>query len=144
MAALYVASCTAATFANHVACVERLNLQAVLDFKGGEDVALKRLKYYLWDSDLLATYFDTRNGMLGGDYSTKFEPWMAAGCLSPRLIYHEIRKYERERVENKSTYWVIFECIWRDFFRSVEFLRVGGGSSVQLGCCTSTALSATL
>ncbi len=59
--------------------------------QGGETVALARLKYYLWDSDLLATYFDTRNGMLGGDYSTKFAPWLAAGCLSPRTVYHEVR-----------------------------------------------------
>ena len=40
-------------------------LQGVLDFKGGEAAALARLKYYLWDSDLIATYFDTRNGMVG-------------------------------------------------------------------------------
>ena len=31
-------------------------------------------------------------GMLGGDYSTKFAPWMALGCLSPRKIYHEIAR----------------------------------------------------
>ncbi|KAG2435381.1 hypothetical protein HXX76_007453 [Chlamydomonas incerta] len=91
--------------------------QAVLDFKGGETAALARLKYYLWDSDLLSTYFDTRNGMLGGDYSTKFAPWLAQGCISPRKIFHEIRKYESQRFSNKSTYWVIFELIWRDFFR---------------------------
>ncbi|KAK9815662.1 hypothetical protein WJX72_007553 [[Myrmecia] bisecta] len=95
----------------------QLPAQAVLQFKGGETAALARLKYYLWDSDLLATYFDTRNGMLGGDYSTKFSPWLAHGCLSPRTIYHEIRKYEAQRTQNKSTYWVIFELIWRDFFR---------------------------
>lgn len=70
-----------------------------------------------WDSDLVATYFEIRNGMLGGDYSTKFSPWLALGCLSPRRIYHEIRKYESTRVSNKSTYWVIFELIWRDYFR---------------------------
>lgn len=29
----------------------------------------------------------------------------------------EIRKYESQRFSNKSTYWVIFELIWRDFFR---------------------------
>lgn len=76
-----------------------------------------RLQYYLWDKNLIAEYFNTRNGMLGGDYSTKFSPWLAAGCLSPRTIYHAIRKYEAQRVANKSTYWVIFELIWRDFFR---------------------------
>lgn len=91
--------------------------RAALDFSGGETAARRRLKYYLWESDLLATYFETRNGMVGGDYSTKFSPWLAHGNLSPRLIYHEIKKYESKRVANKSTYWVIFELIWRDFFR---------------------------
>lgn len=89
----------------------------MLEFKGGETVALKRLHYYLWDSDLVADYFNTRNGMLGGDYSTKFSPWLAHGCLSPRQIFHEISKYESQREKNKSTYWVSFELLWRDYFR---------------------------
>jgi len=80
--------------------------------QGGETTALARLKYYLWDSDLIADYFNIRNGMLGGDYSTKLSPWLAHGCVSPLLIYEEIKKYERQRTENKSTYWVIFELIW--------------------------------
>jgi deoxyribodipyrimidine photolyase len=58
--------------------------------QGGERAALERLKYYLWDSDLIANYFNIRNGMKGGDYSTKFAPWLAAGCISPRTIYHEV------------------------------------------------------
>lgn len=96
---------------------QALNEQAVHRFKGGETEALARLKYYLWDTDLLANYFQTRNGMLGGDYSTKFSPWLAHGCLSSRTIYHEIKKYEAERKANKSTYWVVFELLWRDYFR---------------------------
>ena len=28
--------------------------------------------------------------MLGGDYSTKLAPWLAAGCLSPRTVYHQV------------------------------------------------------
>ena len=66
-----------------------------LNFVGGESVALERLRYYIWgEKRLLADYFETRNGMLGGDYSTKFAPWLAHGCLSPRTIYHEIKKFE--------------------------------------------------
>jgi deoxyribodipyrimidine photo-lyase len=85
------------------------------------------LQYYLWDKDLIADYFNTRNGMVGGDYSTKFSPWLAAGCLSPRRVHHEVRRYERARTENKSTYWVIFELIWRDYFR---FFAVKHGSKI--------------
>lgn len=38
----------------------------MLDFRGGESAALARLDYYLFQSNLIASYFDTRNGMLGG------------------------------------------------------------------------------
>jgi len=45
--------------------------RGVMPFKGGETAALERVKEYIWDKDLLRNYFDTRNGMIGGDYSTK-------------------------------------------------------------------------
>jgi deoxyribodipyrimidine photo-lyase len=60
-----------------------------LAFEGGEAAALKRLRHYLWDTKCISSYFDTRNGMLGADYSTKFSPWLALGCISPRTIFHE-------------------------------------------------------
>lgn len=91
--------------------------RGVMKFKGGESVALARLKYYVWESEAVADYFNTRNGMLGADYSTKFSPWLSHGCLSPRLIHHEIARYEQSRGANKSTYWVTFELLWRDYLR---------------------------
>jgi deoxyribodipyrimidine photo-lyase len=86
-------------------------------FRGGESAALKRLNYYLWESNKIASYKDTRNGMLGMDYSSKFSPYLAQGCLSPKKIYAEIKKYEDKVKKNDSTYWLIFELMWRDFFR---------------------------
>lgn len=78
--------------------------RGVMAFKGGETAALARVKDYIWDKDLLRKYFDTRNGMIGADYSTKFSPWLAHGNLSPRFVAKECKKYEDERVANKSTY----------------------------------------
>ncbi|KAJ3611633.1 hypothetical protein NHX12_021648 [Muraenolepis orangiensis] len=86
---------------------------------GGESQALARLKHYFWDTDAIATYKDTRNGLIGVDYSTKFAPWLAMGCISPRYIYHQVHQYESERTANQSTYWVIFELLWRDYFKFV-------------------------
>jgi len=91
--------------------------RSVIEFKGGETEGLRRLRYYLWDSDLAKTYKETRNGLIGGDYSTKFSAYLAQGCLSPKKIYHEVKRYEAERGKNKSTYWIIFELLWRDFHR---------------------------
>jgi deoxyribodipyrimidine photo-lyase len=85
-------------------------------YKGGEKQGLARVQEYLWDKDLLKQYFETRNGLIGADYSTKLSAWLSAGCLSPRYVYSEVKRYEAERVENKSTYWLIFELLWRDFF----------------------------
>lgn len=54
--------------------IDHANFQdprGVMPFKGGETAALERVKDYIWDKDLLRKYFDTRNGMIGADYSTK-------------------------------------------------------------------------
>ncbi|XP_047968405.1 cryptochrome DASH, chloroplastic/mitochondrial [Salvia hispanica] len=96
-------------------------------FTGGESAALSRVQEYFWKKDLLKAYKVTRNGMLGPDYSTKFSPWLASGSLSPRFIYEEVKRYEKLRVSNDSTYWVLFELIWRDYFR---FLSIKAGNSL--------------
>jgi len=90
--------------------------RSILDFTGGEDSALERLEHYFWEGDHLKNYKYTRNGLLGADYSSKFSPWMAVGAISPRKIYFEVKKYEEQRKKNVSTYWMIFELLWRDFF----------------------------
>lgn len=96
-------------------------------FLGGERAALKQLNAYLWDKDLLKSYKLTRNGLLGWDYSSKFSPWLALGCLSPRFIVQEIGRYETKRVKNQSTYWLIFELLWRDFF---QFMALKYGAAL--------------
>lgn len=88
-------------------------------FKGGESAALSQLDYYLWDSDYIAKYKKTRNQMLGWNYSSKLSPYLAQGCISPKTIYQQIKKYESERTKNESTYWMIFELLWRDYFRLI-------------------------
>ncbi|MEM9213856.1 MAG: DASH family cryptochrome [Cyanobacteria bacterium P01_F01_bin.150] len=98
---------------------ESIDQRAVLQFKGGESEGLARLDAYFWDGNHLKEYKETRNGMLGADYSSKFSPWLAHGCLSPRYIYWEVQEYEQQRVRNKSTYWLIFELLWRDYFRFI-------------------------
>ncbi len=96
-----------------------LDQRAVLQFKGGETQGKQRLQDYFWDGDHLQTYKVTRNGMKGADYSSKFSPWLSLGCLSPRYIYWQVKEYERQRIANDSTYWLIFELLWRDYFRFI-------------------------
>ena len=44
-----------------------------------------------------------------------------------RYINYEAKRYEEERVANKSTYWIIYELTVRDFFR---FLCIKYGNSI--------------
>ncbi|GGD46230.1 deoxyribodipyrimidine photo-lyase [Malaciobacter pacificus] len=85
-------------------------------FKGGETEALKQLQNYL---PKIHEYKTTRNEMSGFENSTKFSPYLAMGCISPRRIYHEIKKQEKITYESESSYWIYFELLWRDFFHLV-------------------------
>ncbi len=93
--------------------------KAVLKFEGGETAALQRLNYYLFESNLLQTYKETRNGLLGGDYSSKFSAWLANGSISPKTIWAEVERYENEVKSNQSTYWLKFELLWREYFKFI-------------------------
>lgn len=93
--------------------------RAVMVFRGGEQAGMARLQEYFWQKSLLKSYKTTRNGMLGADYSSKFSPWLALGCLSPRYIVEQVKAYEMQRIKNDSTYWLVFELLWRDYFRFI-------------------------
>ncbi len=88
-------------------------------FNGGESAAWERVKQYCWESEGLSTYKQTRNGLIGTEYSSKFSPWLANGCISPRSLWHEVKRFEQEIISNSSTYWMVFELLWRDYFRFI-------------------------
>nr|WP_244270295.1 DASH family cryptochrome [Christiangramia echinicola] len=94
--------------------------RSAFPFQGGEDQAKKRIESYFWETQNLSKYKGTRNGLIGEEYSSKLSAWLANGSISPRQIYYEVIKYEKEIESNQSTYWLIFELIWRDFFKYVS------------------------
>jgi deoxyribodipyrimidine photo-lyase len=89
--------------------------RAALRFDGGEPGALRRLGDFI-DGGHLATYKETRNGLVGADYSSKLSPWLALGCISCRTIQAAVADYETAHGANDSTYWMSFELLWRDYF----------------------------
>lgn len=91
---------------------------------GGETAAWQRLKEFLWETRSIDSYKDNRNGMLEKNDSSKFSPWLANGCMSSRSLYHEIKAYEQTYAANDSTYWLIFELLWRDYFK-FHSLKIG-------------------
>lgn len=93
--------------------------RVVIQFKGGESEAIERMNYYFFETELISKYKETRNGMVGGDYSSKFSAWLALGCISPRFIYQSLQQYESQFGANESSYWLVFELLWRDYFSFV-------------------------
>ena len=91
--------------------------KSVLPFKGGESEGHKRLDHYFFETKAVSNYKHTRNELVGADYSSKFSVWLALGCLSARGIYDKLKQYEAQCGANESTYWLVFELIWRDYFR---------------------------
>jgi deoxyribodipyrimidine photo-lyase len=120
--------------------------QSAHPFHGGESEAQRRLDYLI-TSGAMTAYKETRNGLLGPDFSTKLSAYLALGCMSARQVSTEMALFEdgeiknddwdgtREQKEAKLERWkqsagfgkgenagtggVRFELLWRDYFRLV-------------------------
>jgi deoxyribodipyrimidine photo-lyase len=127
------------TRANYIPTLQDLGFEdfttdprSAFPFKGGEQEAFDRIQNYFWNTKNISHYKTTRNGLVGIDYSSKLSAWLANGSISPRTIYFELLKYEQEVEKNESTYWLVFELIWRDFFKYIsikhgdDLFKIGG------------------
>jgi deoxyribodipyrimidine photo-lyase len=94
----------------------KIDERRAIHFVGGETEAHKRLQHYFYETKAISKYKETRNGLIGANYSSKFSAWLALGCISPVTIYEELKKYEALHGANESTYWLVFELLWRDYF----------------------------
>ncbi|KAJ9663096.1 hypothetical protein H2201_005767 [Coniosporium apollinis] len=100
-------------------------------FTGGETSGMERVSHLI-ASGAMSNYKDTRNGLLGTDFSTKLSAWLALGCITARQIHAQMVRFEdgtKEeeeswtkaegygKGENKGTAAVRFELLWRDYMR---------------------------
>ena len=85
-------------------------------FAGDEASALAHVRHFIWESDGLARYKETRNGLLGVPYSGKISPWLATGALSVRWVWAEVVRFERERGRTDGSEWFLLELLWRSYF----------------------------
>ncbi|UPQ89528.1 DASH family cryptochrome [Vibrio sinaloensis] len=84
-------------------------------FVGGSTAGHQHCAWY-FSTHLASEYKLTRNGLDGKEYSTKFSPWLALGCVSPREVMTYLRDYEAKHGANESSYWIYFELLWREYF----------------------------
>ncbi|MFT5312543.1 MAG: deoxyribodipyrimidine photo-lyase [Paraglaciecola sp.] len=85
--------------------------------QGGETAGLAQLNSYLFDTDRVKQYKQTRNALDDWGSSSKLSFWLATGCLSVKTVYAQLKYYEQQKGANDSTYWLFFELLWREYFQ---------------------------
>lgn len=96
-----------------------LSPQTAHPFIGGESHARTRLLHLL-SSGAMTKYKDTRNEMIGEDFSSKLSGYLALGCITARQINHMMVEFEEvcwNTGENKGTAAMRFELLWRDYMK---------------------------
>lgn len=103
-------------------------VKSAAPFEGGSKAGQARIQHLI-ASGSMTKYKDTRNGLLGLDFSTKLSAWLALGCITARQVHFQLLDFEDGRNdqykgtqgygkgENKGTAAVRFELLWRDYMR---------------------------
>ncbi|MEM1152805.1 MAG: DASH family cryptochrome [Pseudomonadota bacterium] len=108
--------------------------------RGGSTAAKRRLQQWTFGQRDILRYKQTRNCLDGLDGSSSLSPWLAMGCVSPREVASEVKRFEQEVESNDSTYWMIFELLWREFFHhralqdDISLFRIGGSPGKVRRC----------
>jgi deoxyribodipyrimidine photo-lyase len=95
------------------------------EFQGGSKPGLDRIRHLI-NIGAMTDYKETRNGLLGSDFSTKLSAWLALGSITARQIHWRLMEFEDAKTdlgkgaygygkgENRGTYGIRFELLWRD------------------------------
>jgi deoxyribodipyrimidine photo-lyase len=103
-------------------------VQSAHPFTGGSKSGINRVTHLI-ESGAMTSYKDTRNGLLGLDFSTKLSAWLSLGSISAHQVHWMMMDFEDGKTdlgkgargygegENKGTAGVRFELLWRDYMR---------------------------
>ncbi|KFY55942.1 hypothetical protein V496_06849 [Pseudogymnoascus sp. VKM F-4515 (FW-2607)] len=97
---------------------------------GGSKAAQSRLLHLL-QSGAITTYKDTRNDLIGADYSTRLSAYLSQGCITARQIHVLLASFESGdsnlpscastpgfgKGETNGTSAIRYELLWRDYMR---------------------------
>ncbi|KAJ6729443.1 CRYPTOCHROME [Salix viminalis] len=99
---------------------------------GGETEALQRLNKFAAQCQAQPPKGGSHESIYGANFSCKISPWLTVGCVSPRSIYDELKKAASRTISAASNHnsggssspgtgmnWLVFELLWRDFFRFI-------------------------
>ena len=106
------------------------------DREAGERGAQRHWQQYL-DQGGPHRYFETRNQLSGHQFSSQLSVDLAWGSLSVRRAMSMLDEFEAAQGRTKSSYWLWFECMWREHFRWIA--RVHGKSLFRARGLASSA-----
>jgi len=133
------------------------------ELRGGEEEALQRLRAFVAETrarpptgagrraapapsgSARGSSHKAKAGSAGANFSCKISPWLAMGCLSPRRMYQELlqqsngEKGKAGHAGDTGINWLVFELLWRDFFRFIT-RKYGAGSGVASNPMQTPAL----
>lgn len=111
-------------------------------FNGGSKAGYERIKHLI-ESGSMSSYKDTRNGLLGLDFSTKLSAWLSLGTITSRQVHWRLVEFEDGKTdvgkgaqgygkgENKVRMRSCLELVRR---KDVELIQ--GPFGVGHSCCT--------
>jgi deoxyribodipyrimidine photolyase len=73
------------------------------NFEGGETIALKRLKHYLYKSKKIDLYKLKYRTYIEAEYTSKLSPWLSNGSLSSRKVYYAVKQFEKKNGASRAS-----------------------------------------
>ncbi|GBG83833.1 hypothetical protein CBR_g37632 [Chara braunii] len=110
---------------------DRKGAGAQFELIGGETEAMSRLKTFVAEANGRRKASANGEKLYGANFSCKISPWLAMGCLSPRKMYEDLKNTKGAAArgissdgawstdESNGLNWLVFELLWRDFFRFI-------------------------
>jgi hypothetical protein len=93
----------------------------ISDLSTQEQEALTFIEEY-FQSNKPSSYFETRNHFWVKDHSTQFSSFLSLGLISPNFIWRSVQRYQQTHGVEKSSSWIQFELLWRDYFYQLSHL----------------------
>lgn len=85
-------------------------------FVGGEQIGKERLEAFV-EEDSIRQYSASRGAFLEKEMSSRLSPWLAHGCISPKMVYQALEQYKKRTRDESGAYSIFIELLWRDYFR---------------------------
>ncbi|XP_058112642.1 (6-4)DNA photolyase isoform X2 [Magnolia sinica] len=103
---------------------EGISQEEFSPFRGGESVALKRLKESLEDEDWVANFEKPKGDPSAflNPATTVLSPYLKFGCLSSRYFYQCVHDlYKKVKKHSSPPVSLAGQLLWREFFYTVAF-----------------------